>query len=341
MRGTLILRPRPGAVFTVRGAAAAGVSRGRLDRHPEVRAPLPGVRIRVRPARKDEPPWETRRRTVLQLATAYQKVMPASAFLSHTTAAEVFEGRLPLPAPGSVYDLAQPGTSLAGLIEASALVPRRSPRAGIVTGHQMSPGLCHVVEHDGYRVSDPASTWAMLADRLTVEELVVLGDSFVRRARVPGTPLDEAPPASATLDDLAAAMNAGRRVGVDRLRRALPLIRTGSSSDLETLQRLGMRDDGLPEPTLDVDVYDESGTFLGCSEIVYIRYKIAVEREGDQHRTSRAQWNRDIRKYQAYSEAGWMVVRVTGQDVRYDRAEAVRRVRAALLQRGWRPGEPA
>jgi hypothetical protein len=202
------------------------------------------------------------------------------------------------------------------------------------------PELCTVIEYDGYRVSDPASTWAMLADRLTVEQLVVLGDSFVRRDRIAGTSLAEAPPAMATIHELRTAMDAGPRTGVARLRAALPLIRQGASSDLETLQRLAMRDAGLPEPELDVDVYDDTGKLLGCTEIVYSGRKIAIECEGDHHRVSRQQWNRDIEKYHAYMQNGWLVVRGTAQEIRYRRPVVADRARAALLQRGWKPGEP-
>lgn len=334
----LILPARLGSVFTVHSAEREGASRGRLDRHPEVRAPFPGVRIRVHPPPPDEPPWETRRRTVLQLAAAYRHVMPKTAFFSHATAAEIYGA--PLPLPGSVlrYDLWRADADMCGLIEASTLVPHRSPRADAVTAHQLSPRLCMVIEHNGWRVSDPASTWAMLADRLSVTQLVVLGDGLVRRDRIPGTPIEAAPAALATVGELGAAIRSGPRKGVDKLRRALPLIRQGSSSELETLQRLAMRAEGLPEPQLDYDVRDEFGRLLGCTEIVYAQYKIAIECEGDHHRTSRAQWTRDIQKHQDYMETGWLVVRATGHEIRYAQPEPTRRVRAAPLQRGWRPG---
>lgn len=333
-----LLLPVPqGSVFTVKDAARAGASRGRVDRHPEVLAPFAGVRIRVQPVADDEPAWQTRRRTVLQLATAYQQVMPNTAFFSHATAAEIYGVPLPLPESALRYDLTRKGADVFGLIEASTLVPHRSPRARAVTAHQLSPRLCTVVGHNGYPVSDPASTWAMLADRLTVPQLVVLGDAFVRRERIPGTSAENARPGLTTIGELESATKAGPRKGVDKLRAALPLIRQGSSSELETMQRLEMNADGLPDPELDYDVYDDLGRLLGCTEIVYPAFKVAVECEGDHHRTSRAQWTRDIQKYQAYMEAGWLVVRATGQEIRYQQPVPVNRVRSALLSRGWRP----
>ena len=59
----------------------------------------------------------------------------------------------------------------------------------------------------------------------------------------------------------------------------------------------------MPEPTLDWDVYDDLGRFLGCSELAYPESRLAIEYESDGHLT-RAQLQRDIDKYQAYAEAG-------------------------------------
>ena len=43
--------------------------------------------------------------------------------------------------------------------------------------------------------------------------------------------------------------------------------------------------------------------------------KVAVEYEGDHHRTDRRQFNRDIARVDALTELGWIVVRVTVEDV--------------------------
>ncbi|MDQ0613200.1 very-short-patch-repair endonuclease [Microbacterium sp. W4I4] len=75
-------------------------------------------------------------------------------------------------------------------------------------------------------------------------------------------------------------------------------------------------------------MYDRFGRFLGCSELAYPEFRIAIEYESDGHLT-REQLQRDIDKYQAYAEAGWNVVRLTAQHVYRDHDEAVRRVRAA------------
>jgi very-short-patch-repair endonuclease len=59
--------------------------------------------------------------------------------------------------------------------------------------------------------------------------------------------------------------------------------------------------------------------------------KVAVEYEGDHHRTDRRQFNRDIARLDALStELGWIVIRVTAEDVP---GGILRRVAAAWTRR--------
>lgn len=97
--------------------------------------------------------------------------------------------------------------------------------------------------------------------------------------------------------------------------------------------RLTVCDAGLPEPKTDVDVYDDSGEFLGCVDLAYPRWKIALEYEGDHHRVDRAQWNRDIDKHAALTRAGWWVIRVTAQMLFVTPGELIVSTRAALRSR--------
>ena len=72
---------------------------------------------------------------------------------------------------------------------------------------------------------------------------------------------------------------------------------------------------------------------IGITEFVYRRQRVVVEVEGDHHRTSRAQWNRDIDKYAAYAAEGWEVVRLTSRHVRGGQATPI--VSQVLRRRGW------
>jgi very-short-patch-repair endonuclease len=76
---------------------------------------------------------------------------------------------------------------------------------------------------------------------------------------------------------------------------------------------------------------------LGISEIAYPEFKVAVEYEGDHHRTSKKQWNRDIEKQRAYEAAGWVIVRLTSENL-YGRGISPRAlVTRALRAAGWTP----
>ncbi len=260
------------------------------------------------------------REEVLRRARAYRLVMPGDAFCARRTAAVIY---------GAPF-------AHEGDLEVTVHSPARAVRRAGIAGTRTDESLATVREHEGLRLSSPASTWAMLASELSVRDLVILGDFFVRiprddrGMRIPGAQL-------ATIEQLQAGMMAGRRRGGARLREAIQLIRVGSMSPLETEFRLDAVAAGLPEPELDADIVDARRRRIGITEIVYRPWRVLVEIEGDHHRTSRAQWNRDIEKYAAYVAEGWEVVRLTSQHIRGRHPQATAIVRAVLLRRGW-PG---
>ena len=310
--------------FTNSDAVAAGITLDQL-RRPELQHPFRGVRTRPLSPADGEAPADTWRRAILHRAAALRLVMPSSHFFSHITAAIIWG--LPVPVSADPEDLT---------LDVGTFHPHRTPRGGSVRGHQLQPGLGHTTRHGGFAVTTPATTWATLGAQLSVHDLVALGDAIARIPRVPGGYRAPAAPLG-TIDQLRSAVSAGRRNGVGALRVALPLVRCGSSSHPESIVRLLLVEAGLPEPQLDVDVFDDSGTLLGCSEMAYPQYRVAIEYEGDHHRVERAQWNRDIDKYHAYAENGWTVVRLTSAIVFGRPGETACRVGSALLRAGW-PG---
>lgn len=78
---------------------------------------------------------------------------------------------------------------------------------------------------------------------------------------------------------------------------------------------------------------DAVGRLIGISDLVYRAHRIVVEIEGRQHRTSDAQWNRDLDKYAALAASGWEVVRLTSRHVRPG-IRGVELVAEALRRRG-------
>ncbi|MBS1672886.1 MAG: hypothetical protein JSS74_02850 [Actinobacteria bacterium] len=333
----LPLPPDLPTAFTFRQARAAGVSEKQL-RRADLAAPFRGVRIQDADPQTDERDKfvDPVIRAVQSLASAYALVMPPGAHLSHSTAAAHY--KIPLPHRGFAQRnrWGLPFEERV-LIEAAVHRPGRAPRGARIRGHETVAALDPVILVGGIPMSTPAATWASLASRLTLDELVAVGDALVRIPRIPGPDGRVLHAPLATFDDLDAVIAAGRRVGIRTLREARQLIRIGSASPQETKLRLALTTGtDLPAPTLDFDVY-AAGVYLGCSEIAYPDYLVAVEYEGDQHRTERSQWVKDIDKYNAYASAGWRVVQITADHL-HETGEAPRRVRDALLQAGWRPG---
>lgn len=322
------LPPGLGAHFSVAVALGSGLTPRRM-RAKDLSRPVHGARRTLADLRAEEQaihddtsPLALTRATSRRLwsqAQSYMEIAPSGAFICGRSAAAM---------------RGYPVRHRADL-DVAVLGPRRAPRGRGVNGRRVEPHLVEVEAIDGIPITTPATTWAMLGRELSVRELVILGDAIVR---IPRDDRGELLPeyAGASLEQLQHAIDAGKRVGTKKLNAAIERIRVGSASPLETDYRLDADDAGLPEPLLDAEICDDSGRRLGISEFAYPRYRVAVEVEGDHHRTSKAQWNRDIQKYRDYADAGWEVVRLTHSDIRVRRT-ATRIVRDVLKRRGWRP----
>ncbi|BDV31149.1 hypothetical protein Microterr_18090 [Microbacterium terricola] len=306
--------------FRVADALRAGAGTNRL-RKPDLDRPFHGVRaLRERASTVvdfdafGQPRGELERRH-LRRAFDYSVCMTEHEFFCHTTAAVIWG----LPLPPEL--LRAPG------LDVAVLAPRRLPRGVGIRGHQAVPKLTRRASEprSGLSVTSPATTWAMLARTLRdPRDLVAVGDAVVREWRV-AEPL-------ATRADLEAALAAGRRIGIGRLREALPYVRTGSASRPETRTRLELIDAGLPEPSLNFDIYVDD-VRLACVDLAYPALKIAIEYEGEHHLLSPAQWARDIERYDRLRAAGWCVIRVTKIELFSHPDRLVRRVAVAIASR--------
>lgn len=302
--------------FRVGTAIAQGLSPAQLA-SSRYRRPFHGVRaIGDAPAYTDRAgrPLGRLESQHLERALDYVPRMPDEGFLSHVTAAVLWELPLPLAA-------------LADQRVHVAVPPsRRLPRGAGVRGHEVSHRLTAVVRHPiwGVPVSTPESTWASLAAVLADDrDLIAAADAAVRTWRV-DSPL-------ATVRSLERAVAAGRRVGIARLREALPRVRCGSASRPESWLRLLLVDAGLPEPELNADIPVAGGKLAG--DLVYRRQRVVVEYEGEHHLLDPAQWASDIERYERLAAAGWIVIRITKTDLFAAPTSVVDRVRRALVAR--------
>jgi hypothetical protein len=236
-------------------------------------------------------------------AAAALLALPPGAVLSHRTAARL--RGLPLPPPG---DAAEP---ICALVPAPA-----DPRvAGVRVRRCPAPVPAETVR--GLPVTTLARTWADLAGQLGREDLAVLGDAILRTGR-------------ATLADLAAELEAVPRLrGLPLARRVLPLLESRVDSPMETRLRLLILDAGLPRPVVNRPVHDAAGGWIACPDLQYPRFRVAIEYEGEHHRTP-AQQRKDIRRDEQYRDEGWTLIKVTYADVVERPGTLLERIRRAI-----------
>lgn len=202
--------------------------------------------------------------------------------------------------------------------------------------HRMKLYSDEVTVVDGIPVTTPERTWLDMAEMLTVDELVVMGDSCVR---VPRPELEGRDMPLCSIGDLQRMINRhkGKR-GLRKAKEAIELIRVGSDSPQETLLRLAVARAGLPEPELNVPVISEDGMRHHEPDLSYRKYRIGIEYEGEHH-GEEGQIVRDIDRSERYAALGWTEVRISKRHMFNDAKPAVAKIRTAFIQAGWRRGD--
>lgn len=199
------------------------------------------------------------------------------------------------------------------------------PRRHGVVGHE---GPAAVPEwRGGLPVSPPALAFLECASSLTLAELVAVGDHLVLDPRVLD-PLDVRP--HIRLAELRCEIEHASGRGIRRARAAAALVRDGVESPRETALRLLARELGLPEPVCGHLVHDRDGRRIGFFDLVWPAHRVIAEYDGDQHRSSTYQYDRDIRRFDRASEAGYRVIRVRARGLGSDRVETIARLRRAF-----------
>lgn len=192
----------------------------------------------------------------------------------------------------------------------------RPPR-GVVTRR----ALLHSDEAqmvDGRRVTTPTRTAFDLARQGNLNVAVARLDSLGRATNF-------------NVDEVLAiaARHPGAR-GLRQLETVLGLVDRGAESPQETYLRLILVRAGLPRPQTQVPVYADDGTPVAYLDMGWPDLMVGVEYDGDQHRSDRRQYIRDIRRSELLEELGWRVVRVVAED---HPADILRRVRRAIADR--------
>lgn len=271
--------------FTVPDGLAAGIARGTLFGSTLGR-PFRGVRSTA--------PELTDHRSKCE---AYALLERESHLFSHESAAVVHG--FPLPLHSRPED-----------IHVAVFSPDKPPQMRGVIPHQLLPAGHRIVIDGGLRCFSPEDTWAQLSRRLTVEDLVVIGDWLIT-----GDEPYSGQASPFTHADLARALrHHGRRPGIQRLREAIELVRFGSLSPQETRLRLQLLAAGLPEPELNHRVHDRD-RFVAMVDLAYPERRVAIEYLGDHHRTDQATYREDINRRERLAGARWTTVFLTAADL--------------------------
>jgi hypothetical protein len=257
----------------------------------------------------------------LSRARAFAPLLSAGQYFSHTTAAMLWGVPLPASAASVELHVSSPGRT----------APVRRP--GVV-GHRSPISALPAIRRFGVPISSAADTWCSLGSLLALADLVAAGDHLILDPMVLD-PLDLRP--YCTEKELLQAVLGFRGRGRVALRAALSLLRQGAESRPESLVRVAIIQAGLPEPVLGLEVRSASGRFIGRADMAYPDWKVTVEYDGDQHRTSVRQYDTDLIRIDAFIESGRRVVRVRSSGLGSGMPRTVARVDSALRSRGWPP----
>lgn len=290
--------------FLIAHANTAGVSRGRLQSAALV-TPSRGIRL----ARSESPDVEL-------LARLHTSITPRCA-VSHVTAALLWS--MPLP----VYLQEEGGNGVIHVTRRHEI--GRVKRRGVV-GHR-APLLARDVRIlNGVQVTSPEWTWVDMARHLGRASLVAAGDALLARE----DPLS-------SIEAMQEVIDRRHKVkGIRMAREILLLLRAGVDSPQESRLRLKIVDAGLPEPAVTQPVFDGNGRYISTPDLQYKEYKIALEYEGDHHRSDPVQWGKDIERDDRLRALGWIVLKFSEVQMKGGWMNAERKLRDALVSRGWR-----
>ncbi|WP_137145392.1 hypothetical protein [Mycolicibacterium sp. CR10] len=192
----------------------------------------------------------------------------------------------------------------------------RYPDGVIARRERIAPG--EITRIDGIPVATPARTALDLGRQLPRGEAVARLDALGQATDV----------AAADILDLTHRYPGTN--GVRRCREAVDLMDAGSQSPQETRVRLLLIDNGYPRPETQIPVLDDYGYPFAHLDMGWRDLKIAVEYDGEHHRTNTDQYRWDARRLRMIMALRWIHIRVIAGDRDY---EVLQRVRAAWAQR--------
>lgn len=167
-----------------------------------------------------------------------------------------------------------------------------------------------VAEVNGVAVTTPDRTLSDLCRSVPFEVAVCIGDAALRSK-------------SATVEGIYRALARSGRKGQAKVRRALGFCDARSESVGESRTRVWLHENTFPTPSLQVELYDESGRFIARCDLAFLMEGVILEFDG------KVKYSTYLKPGQSASDAvvmekiredelrsyGWLVVRVTWADL--------------------------
>lgn len=171
----------------------------------------------------------------------------------------------------------------------------KSTLDGIVL-HRRRAG--RVVDVDGLPVLEPLRCLLDAALVASTVELVCAGDALLAAKQL-------------TLREMRTVHSA---YGAKRVRAAARLMRPGVESTRESSTRLMFAVAGLPEPELNVEIYDSFGEFVGRPDFLWRNFNVTAEYDGWYHERDADQRQKDILRTEQFRRVGLEPVHLTSRD---------------------------
>ena len=220
------------------------------------------------------------------------------------------------PTAALLQDLPVPyrleGVDLPVLVPEGSARPRR---AGVVPRQaDIVPSEIRTVGE--LRVTSPARTFMDVASMVSLPDLVAVGDVVLRDHHT-------------VREELIRVLDRRLRYpGKVRARAAIELLSALSRSPQESRLRAHMVLDGLPAPEVNAVITDALGGFLACCDLVYRRWRIVIEYDGEVH-DEPGRRRIDATRRTLLREHGWYVVEINADDLRHP-SRALGKIHAAI-----------
>lgn len=241
--------------------------------------------------------------TVVVRARAALLVCPEGGVVSHWTAARLWGGVV----PDNEW------------IHISFMRDVRF-RLGGVKPHRFRHRL-DIKRRHGLPVTSPGQTFCHLARHLGLVDLVALGDRLVKKGRC-------------TEAELVAYADAWPGQCREEALRAARLVRDRVDSVPETALRLLMVLAGLPEPQVDIRIYDADGELRFRLDLGFEEVKLAIEYDGRWHDTDEQREHDQTRRTELSTDDGWRFVIVRADELYQQPEQLLQRLVSELQAHG-------